>query len=341
MGKANTRDVQSKACEVCGQLYEQRRGEMPARFEARSYCSRACAGVAKRKVPPVKPCEVCGQLYSQGTRRLHQFVKSKYCSIKCAGASQQNNILDVLQRIEPDPVTGCHIWSGRKNWKGYGHTNLEGRSLQVHRAVWEHYKGPVPEGLHLDHICRNTSCCNIDHLRAVTPQVNVLAGEGPAARYARRENCDKCGGPFSQYPNGVRYCKPCRSAKVMEYQKWRRADKKLGGDGVKHAVATEHKTREAAEQRRVENTKNCLHCNATFTAAYGQWTAFERRKFCSPECAQEHSRLDHCPTCNTLYSTYPSGKRHCAPCRRMRQTQYQRQRRAANKAAMLAEKENS
>lgn len=292
---------------------------MPARFQARNYCSTACAGVAKRKkVQPVKPCEVCGELFSQGAQRLHAFLKRKYCSVKCAAISQQNDIVDVLKLVKPDPITGCHIWNGRKDWKGYGHTSLAGQLVQAHRAVWEHYKGPIPEGLHLDHICRNTSCCNVDHLRAVTPKVNVLAGIGPAARYAQRENCDKCGGPFSQYANGIRYCKPCRDTKVSKYQNWRRADKKAGGDGVKYAVIPDHQARQEAEQRRAENTKACLECGATFTAGYGQWTAFKRQKYCSHECARKHDwdnrKVDDCPKCGTPYSTFPSGKRYCKPC---------------------------
>lgn len=293
---------------------------MPARFAARNYCSQACAGVAKRKkVSPVKPCEVCGELFSQGAQRLHAFLKRKYCSVKCAGISQQNDILDVLKCVKPDPTSGCHIWSGRKNWRGYGVVNLEGQSVLAHRAVWEHYKGPIPEGLQIDHICRNTSCCNVDHLRTVTPEINILASNNVAALYSRRENCEKCGGPFSHFSNGYRYCKPCRDAKMAAYQKWRRAQKKAGGDGVKHAVATEdHQKRKEAEQRRIENTKACLECGTTFSAAYGQWTAFKRRKYCSPECARKHSG-DHrnganCPKCDTPYSTLSSGKRYCKPC---------------------------
>ncbi len=42
----------------------------------------------------------------------------------------------------------------------------------VHRYIWECEVGPIPEGLVLDHQCRNRACCNVDHLRVVTYQVN-------------------------------------------------------------------------------------------------------------------------------------------------------------------------
>ena len=60
---------------------------------------------------------------------------------------------------------GCWIWGGDKS--RYGITNKEGKNLTAHRAVWEHFNGPIPEGMHVCHNCPggdNPGCCNPEHL---------------------------------------------------------------------------------------------------------------------------------------------------------------------------------
>lgn len=64
---------------------------------------------------------------------------------------------------------GCWVWQGGRDVKGYG--KLEGR--RAHRVYYERYVGPIPAGLQIDHLCRNTGCCNPNHLDAVTSAENV------------------------------------------------------------------------------------------------------------------------------------------------------------------------
>lgn len=86
---------------------------------------------------------------------------------------------------------GC-IFSKPTNYHGYGAVYFKGKQRKAHRVAWEKIYGPIPEGMHLDHICHNVavahgmclgnagcvhrSCINVEHLRIVTPSENQLAG---------------------------------------------------------------------------------------------------------------------------------------------------------------------
>jgi hypothetical protein len=69
---------------------------------------------------------------------------------------------------EIDFVTGCWVWQRARDKKGYGFVRVSGRNRRAHRVLYEQAKGPIPEGLQLDHLCRNTSCVNPNHLEPVT-----------------------------------------------------------------------------------------------------------------------------------------------------------------------------
>lgn len=79
-------------------------------------------------------------------------------------------------QIEPEPNTGCWLWTGSVSVKGYGITTISRRLTRAHRVLYEMKYGPVPKGLELDHLCRQPCCVNPDHLEAVTHSVNVLRG---------------------------------------------------------------------------------------------------------------------------------------------------------------------
>lgn len=77
----------------------------------------------------------------------------------------------------------CWEWTACLQGKGYGqiHERIgfkQYRSRLAHRVAYELVKGPIPEGLDLDHLCRNRKCVNPDHLEPVTRQENLARGVG-------------------------------------------------------------------------------------------------------------------------------------------------------------------
>ena len=75
-------------------------------------------------------------------------------------------------RTARDPSTGCLVWTGGKFAYGYGSIWADGRNQYAHRYIWERVNGALPDGVFLDHICRNPSCAEISHLRPATPAEN-------------------------------------------------------------------------------------------------------------------------------------------------------------------------
>jgi hypothetical protein len=130
----------------------------------------------------------------------------------------RNTIDKILARKFVDE-NDCWIWQGAKN-KGYGLVMYQRRHWRVHRLLYEAAKGAVPPGYHLDHLCRNPSCVNPDHLEAVTARENILRGVGASARNAKKTHCPQ-GHPLADgYVNsrGSRECRPCRKS---AYQRWK------------------------------------------------------------------------------------------------------------------------
>lgn len=84
----------------------------------------------------------------------------------------------------------CWPWTGSKLGVGYGKFMLQSqRRIGAHRYSYEREFGPIPDGLHIDHLCRNRICVNPSHLEAVTQRENTLRGVAPAAINARKTHC--------------------------------------------------------------------------------------------------------------------------------------------------------
>ncbi len=124
-------------------------------------------------------------------------------------------------RFPTDPEE-CWEWIGGTS-RGYGRF-WSGRSqVPAHRYGYERFIGPIPVGLTLDHLCRNRSCVNPEHLEPVSMRVNLLRGIGPAAKNARQTLCLR-GHPLAgtnlyvRPSRHERVCRTCRSARKRAYR---------------------------------------------------------------------------------------------------------------------------
>jgi hypothetical protein len=135
----------------------------------------------------------------------------------------------VVERLSiPEPNTGCWLWTRKDSAYGYCRLSYEGKVFSAHRFSWEAFRGPIPEGMVIDHICRVRSCVNPDHLRVVTPTQNTMENSlGVGALNAKKECCTICGEPLRcvNWQGRVkRDCRPCRNRRRREIRqsgRWR------------------------------------------------------------------------------------------------------------------------
>lgn len=123
-------------------------------------------------------------------------------------------------KVCPEPNGGCWLWLAHVDRFGYGRINTPRGPQSAHRLAYEHFKGPIPGGLEVDHLCRVRGCVNPDHLEAVTHRDNLLRGASPSAVNARKTHC-KRGHPFSKANTSIvqdgRRCLKCHRARQAAY----------------------------------------------------------------------------------------------------------------------------
>lgn len=111
----------------------------------------------------------------------------------------------------------CWEWQMSCMKAGYGQLFVAGKNNYTHRLMYQLMTGPIPEGLELDHLCRNRKCCNPAHLEAVTSKENTRRGQSNEAS-KNKTHC-KQGHEFTpentrrHKSTGGRYCRTCMNAR--------------------------------------------------------------------------------------------------------------------------------
>lgn len=167
-----------------------------------------CSVSACDTTVPIAAKGLCWTHYQRRRRFGSEFIKTQRV-LKPKKVTRPR--LPFWDRI--DASGDCWIWTGAQAVAGYGHCTATAQypTSFVHRRVWMELVGPIPQGLEIDHRCRNRLCCNPDHLEPVTHAENMrrspvtshprwLKHDGPPKLF-ERERCSR--GHDVTLPNAI------------------------------------------------------------------------------------------------------------------------------------------
>lgn len=180
-------------------------------------------GLAVHATRSAKTCEYCGRSFTKKPKDPWAlFDQRRFCTRTCGFAHRAENQVPLTERLWAKiAVAGpddCWLWQNAATDNGYGVIGRGGGrgagNILAHVAVYLDKVGPIPDGWQVDHLCRQTLCCNPAHLEAVTQAENLR--RQAAAIAAARTSCGKGIHPWPEHlavgTSGQRYCRACNQA---------------------------------------------------------------------------------------------------------------------------------
>lgn len=168
-------------------------------------------------------CENCGKTVEKKASHVTR-SKNHYCSHDCAYAARTK---DISTRFWEKVVKGndgdCWVWNGTKSHDGYGSFGTWRKqvvtTIYAHRFSYMQLVGGIPNGLELDHLCRNRACVNPQHLEPVTRQENLRRA---GIEKMKKTHCIY-GHPYDEantfhLKDGTRECRTCRRDSATRYR---------------------------------------------------------------------------------------------------------------------------
>lgn len=178
-----------------------------------------------------RPCSADGcdrPTYCKGLCTMHYQRRRSYGDLKRG----KPTVFDRLPHLVEVTPFGCWSWAGHKDPNGYGRCSIaKYRTQLAHRVVYMALTDVPEDGLlQLDHLCRNTSCVNPDHLEPVTGSINIRRSRVPHIMRARAAAVTHCpqGHEYTdentgRNTDGGRYCRACRKAYMATWRAKRKA----------------------------------------------------------------------------------------------------------------------
>lgn len=145
-------------------------------------------------------CAGCGLKFIQVAKA------NFYCSLRCK-----------LKSYTEASEAGCWLWVGTFGNRGYGMLAVDRYPQLAHRLAYECWKGSIPDGLVIDHLCRTRACINPDHLEAITSGENTRRSIGHKSSVGRDRTHCRRGHPFTEENTircrgAARVCRTCHNA---------------------------------------------------------------------------------------------------------------------------------